>query len=136
VLYLLAGTSLNSYNLWEVTAAHGLKQLTFNPKQGISAFGASAAGIVLADDEFKSDLIAILTKTGPRLLRSHGTTGALIHGSEPTISDSGAIGYVRPPPGNSTMFTIWLRASPSRPSSIIYQNPAALSGPVTGPGRP
>jgi hypothetical protein len=133
VLYLLAGTSLPDYNLWQVSA-NRLRQVTFNPDLGFSAFGASKAGVILADDKFENDLLAILTSAGPKFLHQGTASRSFVDGSEPAISGTGMISYVTPPSGGSSLFRIWIRKTPASRSVVVYRSADALSGPVVGPG--
>lgn len=80
VFYLLAGPNPASYNLWEVSDTGAESQLTHNSRNfGISAFGASSAGIIMADSASGLDKLARLTLRGVRYLKD-GT------GSAPAIN--------------------------------------------------
>jgi hypothetical protein len=89
--YVLAGPAPISYNLWEVSNAGLERQLTHNrPGYGISTFGASSAGIVLADAASGVDELSVMTAHGPHMLGD-------VHAGGPVISSTGLIAYAEPP---------------------------------------
>ena len=135
--YLLAGRSLSSLNVWEVSPGGALSQLTHNPPgHGVDALAASGAGIIVGDTADGTDRLARWTRHGPSWLR-HGYRGPLIHGSSPDISGHGTIGYVTPPTGSGAHrdpnFAIWTQPSFSSRATVVYRQRRPLDGPVFGP---
>ena len=127
VFYLLAGPNPASYNLWEVSDTGAETQLTHNSRNfGISAFGASSAGIIMADSASGLDKLARLTPTGVRYLKD-GT------GSAPAINPTGAISYVVPPLDGKQDFTLQVRNSYSQPGHVVFRSPNAIGVGAFGP---
>jgi hypothetical protein len=135
--YLLAGRTLGSLNVWEVSRGRSVTQLTHNPAgHGIDSLAASGAGIVLACAAHGADRLGRWTRHGLSWLR-HRQRGPLILGSSPDIRGNGTIGYVTPPSGSGTHrdlnFTIWTQPSFTGRASAVYRQRRPLDGPVFGP---
>jgi hypothetical protein len=129
VFYVLAGPNPASYNLWQVSASGQEKQLTHNrASYGISAFGASPAGIVVADAANGVDELARLTSHGTVLLPDG-------HVSDPQISPTGQISAVRPPddPGYAHQFQLDVKPSFHAHTKVIYQQRGSLLADRWGP---
>jgi len=122
VFYVLAGPNPGSFNLWEVTDNGNEVQLTRNKiGYGISAFGASEAGVVMADAASGLDELAKLTSHGPVLLPEG-------RGSGPDISDSGRVSFITPAYDKAhPYFDLRVMRSLSAPARVAYQQRAALS---------
>jgi hypothetical protein len=134
VFYLLAGPTLPSLNVWEVTAATGARQLTHNPLgYGISSFAASAAGIILADARHGIDNLARWRTNGAVWLHPAGQPQALIHGESPDISDAGDIAYETPPSPGHSDFRNWVQRGFRGHPRVVYRHRFDIGGPVFGP---
>jgi hypothetical protein len=102
-IYVAAGPSAISLNLWSETRGGASRELTHNPVlYGISNFSASAAGIVMADAISGTDEMERLTSRGAIPI-SYGGQG---HGDDPQISSSGEIAFVTIPYGAVNHFRI------------------------------
>jgi hypothetical protein len=135
--YVLAGRTLGSLNVWELSPGRAVTQLTRNRAgHGVDAFAASDAGIVLADKANGTDRLARWTGHGPAWLR-HQRHGAPIQGNSPDIRGNGTVGYVTPPSGagrhTDPEFVIWTQPSYTSAAADIYRQRRPLDGPVFGP---
>ena len=130
IFYLLAGTNPASYNLWEVVNTGNEIELTHNSEgYGISAFGASPAGIVMADAANGYDQLARLTANGVSFLKDGS-------GSTPAINSAGQICYSLSPDGNKQpYFELVLKDSLSATGRVIYRQKADIVSNVWGPGN-
>lgn len=132
VFYLLAGTDPASYNLWQVSNAGTEVQLTHNnPGLGISDFGASPAGIVMADAASGYDELARLTSRGAIFLKNGD-------GSGPVINSAGEICYEMPTydkSGNTTGFDLVIKKSFTAPGRVVRHQKDAITGNVWGPDQ-
>ena len=127
--YVLAGSDSASLNLWELSNAGEEIQLTQNHKgYGISSFGASRAGIVLADASTGADELARLTDKGLVPLKAG-------RASSPGMNASGQIFFTRPPYGKSRSFELVVRKSFTAKSTIRYKSRVNLVGGAWGPSR-
>jgi hypothetical protein len=127
--YFLAGPDATSLNVWQVSANGAEEELTHNKADyGISDFGASPAGIVLADAANGVDELARLTSHGSVLLPGG-------HVSEPRINATGQIVAVRPPddPGYPHKFQLDIKASFRAVGKAIYQQRGSLLADQWGP---
>lgn len=131
--YFLVGSNSNpgSGNLWQVTRSGQQKQLTHNkPGYGISSFGASPAGIVMADAARGDDQIARVTRKGVQFLKGR------MRGSDPGISNTGAIFYDTPPLGKGQPdFELITRKSFTAPPRVLYRQASSMISASWGPGR-
>jgi hypothetical protein len=96
VFYFAAGSNYASYDVWQVSNTGRETQLTHTPHNlGITLFGASPAGIVMADYEKDSGSMADwVDDSGSRLARltSHGDVYVKNGGcDEPFINASGEV---------------------------------------------
>lgn len=125
VLYLLAGPSDTSYNLWEVKGGRQVELTHDRAGYGISSFDASRAGIVLADASSGVDELARLTARGPQRLPDD-------HASAPCIDGAGRIAFVKV--GYPLRFLLEVKASFVSPARVVYRasQPLILMG--WGPG--
>jgi hypothetical protein len=128
--YMLAGSNAGSYNLWEISNIGNEIKLTDNRVgYGVSRFGASRAGIVMADASSGLDRIARLTGHGVVFLKDG-------RGSAPSISSEGQICYIRPEYNKShTFFQLVVKKSFSAAGRVIYQQRADIIGGGWGPGH-
>ena len=132
VFYVLAGTDPASYNLWQVSNTGEEIRLTHNTTSlGISYFGASKAGIVMADAASGSDELAPLTSKGAVFLKNG-------NGSAPQINSAGEICYsvtTYDKKGNTTGFDLLTKKSFSAPGRVIYRQKEAITGNFWGPDQ-
>ena len=126
--YFTAGPNPASYNLWEASNSGQEVQLTHNPGGfGISSFGASASGIVMADASNGLDRLARLTRKGVVFLKDP-------EGSGPEINPGGQICYTVPPSGkHQPFFELRLRKTFSSPARIIYRRREDIAENSWGP---
>jgi hypothetical protein len=139
VFYILSAQHLNELNLWELTPSGTETQLTHNPPgYEIDGFGASQAGIIVADSLHLADQLARWTSQGPVWLHPPGNPGGYINGAVPDIRADGELTYELPP-GNVTGthskdFTIWTKRSFTGPGKIIYWGRMDPGSSFFGPG--
>jgi hypothetical protein len=131
VFYFQAGVNYNSFNIWQMSNAGKEVRLTDNGRNfGISAFGASPAGIVMADAAKGSDELARLTAKGAGYLKE----GA---GSGPYINAEGEIAYqisTYDGSGNVTGLDLMIKKSFTAPARLFYRKKAVLMDTAWGPG--
>lgn len=116
-LYLDAGTSAFSTNLWRIDLPSGRAvQLTHNPEQdGISNFSASLAGLVMGDAASTADVLDRLWH-GKAIQIGDGS------GDGPVINDAGQVAYELDPPGSGAgVYRILLRDSVTAPPRTIFR---------------
>lgn len=125
--YFTAGPNPASYNLWEASNSGQEAQLTHNPGGfGISSFGASASGIVMADASNGLDRLARLTRKGVVFLKDG-------EGSGPEITPRGQICYTVPLSGkHQPSFELMLRKTFSSPARVIYRTREDIAGNAWG----
>jgi hypothetical protein len=137
VIYLLTGSAPPGLQLWAVSAAGGQQQLTHSPPgSGISDFGVSAAGIVLAGAQGGVDNLARWSGHGPVWFHPAGHPGAFVHGQAPDISGDGSIVYETPPPGAGgpgKSFAFWTLRSFTGHPRLLYRHRFDPGDPVFGP---
>lgn len=129
VFYLLAGPNPLSCNVWEVSRSGKETELTHNrPNFGISSFGASRAGIVMADASTGADELVRLTAHGIVPLPGQ-------HLGSPAINRRGEIAAVRPPGGTGTKayFYLVVKKSFSAQPQRTYRQHTPLGGLAWGP---
>jgi hypothetical protein len=128
VFYVLAGPNSGSFNLWEMTRSGDEIRLTRNALgYGISDFGASERGIVLADASDGLDRLAKLTARGPVFLPEG-------HASGPDINNEGSISFVRPGYDRAhPYFQLAVMRTESSRARVVYRQREDLLGPVWGP---
>jgi hypothetical protein len=139
VFYILSAQHLNEMNLWVLTSGGIETQLTHNPPgYEIDAFGASSAGIVVADSLHLADQLARWTSHGPVWLHPAGSRSGYINGAVPDIRADGALTYELPPGDSAGKhmadFTIWAKQSFTGPQRIRYWLRADPGEPLFGPG--
>jgi hypothetical protein len=130
VFYLLSGPNPLSGNLWEVSSSGHEIQLTYNRANfGISSFGATRAGIVMADASSGVDELVQLTSHGIVPLPGN-------HVASPVVNDDGEIAAVRPPGniGPKVYFDLVIKKSFNARPHTIYRQHASLGGLAWGPG--
>jgi len=128
VFYFLAGPNFASCNIWEVSRAGDEIELTRNKVgYGISMFGASRAGVVMADASSGLDELARLTDAGAVFL-GHARA------SSPSISTSGQIISSRSPATTAGVFDLVERNTWSAADEVLYSSRAAITMNVWGPG--
>jgi hypothetical protein len=116
-LYLDAGNSAFSTNLWRISLPSGqAAQLTHNPGQdGISNFSASPAGLVMGDAASTVDVL-------DRLWHGHAIPIGDGSGDAPVINNAGQIAYELDPPGSGAgVYRILLRDSITAPPHTIFR---------------
>ena len=130
VFYVLAGANAGSYNLWEISNIGNEIQLTDNRLgYGISDFGASPAGIVMADASSGLDRLARLTGHGAVFLKDG-------RGSAPDINPEGQIYYIRPGYDKShAFFDLEVKKSFAAAGHVIYRQHADIIGGDWGPSH-
>lgn len=126
--YFTAGPNPASYNLWKASNSGQEVQLTHNPSGfGISSFGASASGIIMADARTGLDRLARLTRKGVAFLKDG-------EGSGPEINPGGQICYTVPPSGkHQSSFELRLRKTFSSSVLIIYRRREDIAENSWGP---
>ena len=142
VLYILGAVHLNEMNLWMLTAGGTETQLTHNPPgYEIDAFGASRAGIVVADSLHLVDQLARWTRHGAAWLHPPGRPHWIMNGEQPSIDPSGQVVYELPPKysagqhnSHNADFTFWLKRSFTGPQRVIYWHHRFPGVPLSGPG--
>lgn len=104
-------------------------QLTHNSRNfGISSFGASQAGVIMADSASGLDKLATLTPKGVDFLEN-GT------GSAPDINPAGEITYVVPPLGkDDPYFKVEVRKSFSSRARAVFTRRTSIGVSAWGPG--
>lgn len=128
--YVLAGPNSASLNLWVISNKGNETKLTSNRREyGISSYGASAAGIIMADASNGLDRIARLTAHGVVFL----TSG---RGSDPSINSAGQVCYVTPAYDKAHPFfeLVEMKAF-GRARRVIYKQRAVISAIHWGPGK-
>jgi hypothetical protein len=130
VFYLTAGADPSSYNLWQVSNTGEEIRLTHNSHGfGISDFGASSAGIVMADDATGFDELARLASSGVVPLKNG-------NGSGPDINSAGKIVYIvstYDSKGNLTGTEVVLRKSFAAPGRVTYRQKDSITETLWGP---
>jgi hypothetical protein len=130
VFYVLAGPIDDSLNLWQVSNSGCERQLTHVRRFGVSDFGASRAGVILAEAPTGVDQLARLGPHGPVLLPD----GAV---STVGIDPVGRVVYIRSPtgPGRKNVFQVVVKKSFLSAPHVIYQQKATLIVCEWGPKR-
>jgi hypothetical protein len=129
MFYLLAGPNPLSCNVWEVSKSGKETELTHNRVNfGISYFGASRAGIVMADASSGTDELVRLTAHGIVSLPGQ-------HLGSPAINKRGEIAAVRPPggTGKKAYFYLVVKKSFGAQPQRTYRQHAPLGGMAWGP---
>jgi hypothetical protein len=128
--YVLAGPNPSSLNLWVISNSGNETRLTSNRLgYGISSYGASVAGIVMADASNGLDRIARLTARGTVFLKNG-------RGSDPSINSAGQICYVTPAYDNTHPFFELMEMNAfGGARRALYKQRAVISAIHWGPGK-
>ena len=128
--YVLACPNPGSLNLWVISNSGNETKLTSNGLgYGISSYGASASGIVMADASNGIDRIARLTARGAVFLKNG-------RGSDPSINSAGQICYVTPAYDKAHPFFKLVEMNAfGGAGRVLYKQRAVISAIHWGPGK-